>query len=79
MLVRFGSGVSRIIIQRTWLTGWPVHLPLQNPSHHARPADRHRQSIITFPTISAFKLLSCRTGDCSCSLPSSDTESPPSP
>ncbi len=42
MLVRFWSGVSRIIIQRTRLAGWPVQLPLPDPSHHARPADRHR-------------------------------------
>ncbi len=79
MLVRFGSGISRVIFQRTWIAGRSVHLPLPNPSHHARPADRHRQSINTFPAISACILLSCRTGDGSCNLPMSDTDgSPPS-
>lgn len=75
--VRFRSGVSRIIVQRSWLTGWPLHLPLSNPSHHARPPDRHRQPFNTFPTMSVRKLLSCGTVDRSCSLLKSDTGSPP--
>ena len=42
VLVRFRSSISRVVFQRTRLTGWSLHLPLPDPSHHAGSTHRYR-------------------------------------